>query len=35
MLEIMSLDKSESMFFDHTDPEMVEWFDEVVEVKKS
>ena len=35
MLEIMSLDKSESMFFDHTDPEMVEWFDEMVEVKKS
>jgi len=35
MLEIMSLDKSEGMFFDHTDPEMVEWFDEMVEVKKS
>mgnify|MGYP003296450917 CR=1 FL=1 len=35
MLEIMSLDKSESMFFDHTDPETVEWFDEMVEIKKS
>lgn len=35
MLEIMSLDKSESVFFDHTDPETVEWFDELVEVKKT
>lgn len=35
MLEIMNLDKSESMFFDHTDPEIVEWFDEMVEVRKN
>ncbi len=34
MLEIMALDKSESMFFDHTDPETVEWFDEMVDIKK-
>ena len=29
MLEIMELDKSESMFFDHMDPETVESFDEI------
>lgn len=30
MLEIMDLDKSESMFFDHRDPEIVERFDELI-----
>lgn len=35
MLEIMELDKSESLFFDHTNPEMVECFDEMVEVRKN
>ena len=35
MFEIMKLDKSESMFFDHQDPEMVEWFDEMIEVRKN
>ena len=34
MQEIMKLDKSSSLFFNHTDPEMVEWFDEMVEVRK-
>ena len=34
MLEIMKLDTSSSLFFDHTDPEIVEWFDEMVEVRK-
>ena len=34
MLEIMNLDTSSSLFFDHADPEMVEWFDEMVEVRK-
>ena len=34
MDEIKSLDTSSSLFFDHTDPEMVEWFDEMVEVRK-
>jgi 2,5-diketo-D-gluconate reductase A len=34
MLEIMKLDKSSSLFFDHADPEIVEWFDEMVEVRK-
>lgn len=29
------LDKSSSLFFDHVDPEMVEWFDEMVEVRKN
>jgi len=31
---IKSLDTSSSIFFDHADPEMVEWFDEMVEVRK-
>ena len=35
IMEIMSLDNSESMFFDFRDPEMVEWFDEMVEVRKN
>ncbi|MBQ9025090.1 MAG: aldo/keto reductase [Methanobrevibacter sp.] len=35
MDEIKTLDKSSSMFFDHADPEMVEWFDEMVEVRKN
>lgn len=34
MLEIMSLDKRKSMFFNHYDPEIVECFDEIVEVTK-
>lgn len=34
MSEIKALDDSTSLFFDHTDPSMVEWFDEMVEVKK-
>ena len=35
MLEIMKLDTSPSLFFDHTNPEMVEWFDEMVDVRKT
>lgn len=35
MIEIMELDKSSSMFFDHADPEMVEWFDEMIEVRRN
>lgn len=35
MGEIKTLNKSSSMFFDHADPEMVEWFDEMVEVRKN
>ena len=34
MDEIKTLDNSSSLFFDHADPEMVEWFDEMVEVRK-
>ena len=34
MCEIKKLDNSSSLFFDHADPEMVEWFDEMVEVRK-
>ena len=34
MLEIMKLDTSSSLFFDHKDPEIVEWFDEMVEIRK-
>ena len=34
MDEIKSLDTSSSLFFDHADPKMVEWFDEMVEVRK-
>ncbi len=35
MDEIRKLDNSSSLFFDHADPEMVEWFDEMVEVRKN
>lgn len=35
MDEIKKLDSSSSLFFDHTNPEMVEWFDEMVEVRKN
>lgn len=35
MDEIRKLDKSSSLFFDHADSEMVEWFDEMVEVRKN
>lgn len=34
MDDIKSLDNSSSLFFDHADPEMVEWFDDTVEVRK-
>jgi len=34
MDEIKTLNTSSSLFFDHTNPEMVEWFDEMVEVRK-
>ena len=34
MNEIKTLNVSSSLFFDHADPEMVEWFDEMVEVRK-
>lgn len=34
MLEIMELDTSESLFFSHQNPEMVEWFDEMIEVRR-
>lgn len=34
MLKIMELDNSSSLFFDHGDPEIVEWFDDMVEVRK-
>ena len=34
MDEIKTLDTSSSLFFDHANPEMVEWFDEMVEVRK-
>lgn len=34
MNEIKKLDTSSSMFFDHTNPEMVEWFDEMIEVRR-
>ena len=33
MIEIMKLDKSKSMFFNHDDPEVIECFDEIVDVK--
>ena len=35
MSQIMKLDQSSSLFFDHTEPEMVEWFDEMVEVRRN
>lgn len=34
MDEIKALDNSSSLFFDHADSEMVEWFDDMVEVRK-
>ncbi len=34
MEQIKSLDKSESLFFDHQDPKMVEWFDEMVKERR-
>lgn len=34
MEQIKSLDKSESLFFDHQDPKMVEWFDEIVKERR-
>lgn len=35
MAEIARLDKNESAFFSHTDPNMVEWFVKMVESRKS
>ncbi len=35
MLKIKSLDKNESSFFSHTDPNMVEWFVKTVEQRKN
>lgn len=35
MGQIMKLDQSSSLFFDHAEPEMVEWFDEMVEVRRN
>ncbi len=34
MKKIASLDKKQSLFFSHTDPQMVEWFVKMVEVRK-
>ncbi len=34
MQEIASLDKNQSSFFSHTDPNMVEWFSQMVENRK-
>lgn len=34
MEEIKTLDNSSSLFFNHTNPDMVEWFDGMVEVRK-
>ena len=34
LIQIKELDTSASLFFSHQDPEMVEWFDEMVEVRK-
>lgn len=34
MEEIKKLNKSDSLFFNHADPEMVEWFDEMIEVRR-
>ena len=34
MEEIKKLDTSESLFFDHQDPKMVEWFDEIVKKRR-
>ncbi len=34
MTKIQMLDKKESLFFLHTDPNMVEWFAQIVETRK-
>lgn len=34
MQRITALDKAESSFFSHTDPNMVEWFVKMVEERK-
>ena len=34
MKEINNLDTSNSLFFNHQDPKMVEWFDEIVKSRK-
>lgn len=34
MVVMASLDKKESSFFSHTDPNMVEWFVKMVEERK-
>ncbi|WP_458453896.1 hypothetical protein [Methanobrevibacter sp.] len=33
MLEIMTLDTSESMFFNHDDSHVVEWFDKIIDLE--
>ncbi len=34
MDEIRKLDSNDSLFFDHQDPGMVEWFDNIVKVRR-
>lgn len=35
MEEIKKLDTSDSLFFNHQDPKMVEWFDNMVKVRRT
>lgn len=35
MEEIRKLDSSDSLFFNHQDPNMVEWFDQMVGERRS
>ncbi len=35
MKQIKQLDKEESLFFNHQDPKMVEWFDQIVMVRRT
>ena len=34
MKEIKTLDTNDSLFFNHQDPKMVEWFDDIVKVRR-
>ncbi len=34
MKEIKALDTGDSLFFNHQDPKMVEWFDNIVKVRR-
>lgn len=34
MKEISKLDTSNSLFFNHQDPKMVEWFDNIVKLRR-